>query len=254
MALEAIESVMRQQYSKVEIILVDDGSTDNTIAEVASQFPATHIITRHDVGPGQARNAGVAASKGDILMFLDSDDIWLDNHVQQLVDVLNRGFQVAYGVAHTKNMIAGADFLIPENGTGIEGDCFDALLNWCFLVPSAMAIQRDTFMAIGGFNTLSFGEDWIFFLKLAAQFPFGFAGPESITLRRLHSGSLCFLSDKKKLLVIIRGIFTFLKNEPRATASHLHYFKRLHDWTVDNNAQWSTVQEWYLSMLQEKII
>jgi glycosyltransferase involved in cell wall biosynthesis len=230
MALEAIESVMRQQYSKVEIILVDDGSTDNTIAEVASQFPATHIITRHDVGPGQARNAGVAASKGDILMFLDSDDIWLDNHVQQLVDVLNRGFQVAYGVAHTKNMIAGADFLIPENGTGIEGDCFDALLNWCFLVPSAMAIQRE------------------------AQFPFGFAGPESITLRRLHSGSLCFLSDKKKLLVIIRGIFTFLKNEPRATASHLHYFKRLHDWTVDNNAQWSTVQEWYLSMLQEKII
>ena len=254
MALEAIESVMQQQYFQVEIILVDDGSSDNTIDEVASQFPATHIVTRHDAGPGQARNAGVAASEGDILMFLDSDDIWLDNHVQQLVDVLKRGFQVAYGVAHTKNMIGGADFLIPENGTGIEGDCFDALLNWCFLVPSAMAIQRDTFMTIGGFDTLSFGEDWIFFLKLAAQFPFGFAGPEPITLRRLHPGSLCFLSDKKKLLAIISQVLTFLKNEPSATVTHCNHFKMLHDWTADNKTQWPTVQEWYLSMLQEKII
>ena len=254
MTLEAIESVMRQQYPRVEIILVDDGSTDNTLDEVASQFPETRIVTSHDVGPGQARNAGVAASKGGILMFLDSDDIWLGNHVQQLVNVLNRGFQVAYGVAHTKDVIGGADFLIPENGAGLEGDCFHALLNWCFLVPSAMAIQRDTFMEIGGFDTLSFGEDWIFFLKLAAQFPFGFTGPEPITLRRLHPGSLCFLSDKKKLLVIISQVLTYLKNEPRATATHLHHYKMLHVWTAENKAQWSTVQEWHLSMLQEKII
>jgi len=254
MTLEAIESVMRQQCSALEIILVDDGSTDNTLAEVATLFPVVHAIKLHGVGPGQARNAGVAASSGDILMFLDSDDLWLDNHVQQLANVLNRGFQVAYGVAQTKNETGGADFLIPENGVGTEGDCFHALLRWCFLVPSAMALKRETFQEIGGFASVSCGEDWIFFLKLAAQFHFGFAGPEPITLRRLHRGSLCFLSDKKNLLAIVSQVLSVLENEPRATVAHCNHFKMLHDWTSDNMTQWSTVQDWYLSMLQEKII
>ena len=253
MTLEAIESVKRQQRFQVEIVLVDDGSTDNTAAEVASQFPEIRIIIRDGVGPGQARNAGAAASRGDILMFLDSDDLWLENHVRQLVNVLNRGFRIAYGVARTKNEISGADFLIPENGAGPEGDCFQDLVRWCFLVPSAMALERETFQEIGGFAPVSFGEDWMFFLKLAARFSFGFAGPEPVTLRRLHRGSLCFLSDKKKLLAMIRQMLSVLKTEPRATAAHYNHFKTLHARTADNMAQWSTVQDWYLAMQQESI-
>jgi glycosyltransferase involved in cell wall biosynthesis len=254
MTLTAIDSVMRQRPFQVEIIVVDDGSTDNTVAEVAARFPEINIVRLNGLGPGQARNAGVEASRGDILMFLDSDDLWLANHVQMLLKVLNRGFKVAYGVAQTKNEISGIDFLIPENGAGIEGDCFHALLRWCFLVPSAMAITRETFKEVGGFAPVSFGEDWMFFLKLAAQFPFGFAGPEAVTVRRLHRGSLCFLSDKKKLLAIISQMLTVLENEPRATMAHYSHFNMLRDWTVDNMAQWSTVQDWYISMQQEKII
>ena len=254
MTLAAIDSVMRQQCFQVEIIIVDDGSTDNTVAEVSALFPEINTVKLDGVGPGQARNAGAAASRGDILMFLDSDDLWLAKHVQMLLEVLNRGFKVAYGVAQTKDEITGIDFLIPENGAGIEGDCFNALLRWCFLVPSAMAITRKTFEEIGGFAPVSFGEDWMFFLKLAAKFPFGFAGPEPVTVRRLHRGSLCFLSDKKKLLAIISQMLTVLENEPRATVAHYRHFSMLRDWTADNMAQWSTVQDWFISMQQEKII
>jgi glycosyltransferase involved in cell wall biosynthesis len=254
MTLAAIESVMRQRFFDVEVIVVDDGSTDNTLHQVTALFPEINTIKLDGVGPGRARNAGAAAAKGDILMFLDSDDLWLDNHVQQLLNVLKRGFQVAYGVARTRHEIGGADFLIPENGAGPEGDCFHALLRWCFLVPSAMALKRETFEEIGGFTSLACGEDWIFFLRLAAQFPFGFAGPAPITLRRLHAGSLCFLSDKKKLLAMISQVLTFLENEPRATAAHCRHFKMLHAWTASHTAQWPTVQDWYLSLLQEKII
>ena len=254
MVLEAIESTRLQHYSDLEILVVDDGSTDNTLAEIASLFPEVHVIELHGVGPGQARNAGVEASSGDILMFLDSDDLWLERHVEQLVNTLNRGFRVAYGVAQTRDEVGGADFLIPENGAGPEGDCFQDLLRWCFLVPSTVALKRETFQATGGFASLSYGEDWIFFLKLAAQFPFGFAGPEPLTLRRLHRGSLCFLSDKKKLLVIIDQVLTFLRNEPRATAAHYNHFKMLHAWTAAHLEQWSTVQDWYLALLKEKII
>jgi glycosyltransferase involved in cell wall biosynthesis len=254
MTLEAIESVMRQQFFRVEIIVVDDGSTDATLAEVNTLFPDIITMRLHGVGPGRARNAGVAAATGDILMFLDSDDLWLGNHVQQLVNVLNRGFPVAYGVAQTRHEVFGVDFLIPENGAGTEGDCFNALLRWCFLVPSAMALRRSAFHEIGGFASFSFGEDWIFFLRLAARFPFGFAGSEPITLRRLHPDSLCFLNDKKKLLAMISQVLTVLENEPRASAAQCHHFKMIHDWTAANLTQWPTVQDWYLSMLQEKII
>jgi glycosyltransferase involved in cell wall biosynthesis len=254
MTLAAIESVRRQNFFDLEITVVDDGSTDNTPDEVEALFPGINLVRLDGVGPGQARNAGAAASKGDILMFLDSDDLWLDNHVQQLVNVLKRGYQVAYGVARTQHELGGDDFLIPENGAGPEGDCFHALLRWCFLVPSAMALKRETFEDVGGFPSFSCGEDWMFFLKLAARFPFGFTGPEPITLRRLHRGSLCFLSDKKKLLAIISQVLSVLENEPRATAAQCSHFKMLHCWTADNLTQWSTVQDWYLSMLQEKII
>ncbi len=254
MTLAAIESVKQQQYAGIEIIVVDDGSADNTLDAVAALFPGITTLKLDGVGPGQARNAGAAAAQGDILMFLDSDDLWLEDHVQQLLNVFARGFKVAYGVARTRHEIGGADFLIPENGAGIEGDCFNALTHWCFMVPSAMALKRETFQEIGGFAPLPFGEDWVFFLKLAARFPFGFAGPRPITLRRLHRDSLCFFSNKKKLLAIISQVLTVLENEPRATAAHRRHFKKLHTWTAANTMEWSTVQDWYLSMVQEKII
>ena len=252
--LAAIESIKRQQFNNLETILVDDGSTDDTRAEVTSLFPDVHCVKLSGVGPGSARNAGFAASNGDILMFLDSDDIWFENHVQQLVKTLNRGFEVAYGVTHTRDEVGGADFLIPENGSGIEGDCFQALTRWCFLVPSALALTRKAFKQTGGFTSISIGEDWLFFLKLAVHYPFGFTGAEPITLRKLHPGSLCFLSDRKKLLAMISQVLNFLKNEPRATAAHWNHFDMLHTWTTENTTQWLTVQDWYLSLQKEELI
>jgi len=254
MVLEAIDSIRHQQYQQLEIIVVDDGSSDDTRAAVAAHFPEIRSVRLTGAGPGAARNAGVAVAGGNVIMFLDSDDLWLADHVQQLVNVLERGFEVAYGVALTKDEVNGADFLIPENGFGIEGDCFQALTRWCFLVPSAMAVTRRAFKQAGGFASIPFGEDWLFFLKLAALYPFGFAGPEPITLRKLHPGSLCFLDDRKKLLAIINQVLTFLMNEPRATAVHCRHLKTLHTWTAENPRQWSTVQDWYLSLRKEKLI
>ena len=254
MVLEAIESIKRQDYHDLEIIIVDDGSTDNTRKEINSLFPEVLLVSLNGSGPGSARNAGVNASSGEILMFLDSDDLWLENHVQHLMDVLKKGFQFAYGTTKTIDQTNGKDFLIPEVGKGQEGDCFEALLRWCFMVPSSIAVSRKAFIAAGGFDTFACGEDWTFFIKLSAQLPLGYAGPHPITLRRLHHGSLCFLNDKKKLLAIINQVFTLLENEPRANAAHLNHFTMLHEWTAANMNQWSTVQDWYLQMLQEKII
>ena len=254
MVLDAIESIRRQPYSDLEIIVVDDGSTDNTRSEIKAIFPEVLVVSLTGAGPGSARNAGVDASSGNILMFLDSDDLWLENHVQQLLDVLNRGYQVAYGTAKTIDEVGGGDFLIPDKDEWVEGDCFEPLLRWCFLVPSASAISLNAFKTIGGFDSVACGEDWSFFLKLSARFHLGYAGPEPITLRRLHRGSLCYLGDKKKLLAIINHMYIVLENEPRATAAHRNHFSKLYDWTAANINHWATVQDWYLQMLREKIL
>jgi glycosyltransferase involved in cell wall biosynthesis len=254
MVLKAIESARLQNHKELHIIAVDDGSEDNTVAEITACFPEVNIVKTHGVGPGGARNAGIAAEDADIFMFLDSDDIWMDNHVQQLENVLKRGFQVAYGTTLTRDEINGTDFLIPENGDGLEGDCFSALVRWCFLVPSTVAVSRKALKQIGGFAPVSYGEDWVFFLRLSAHFDFGFAGPRPLTLRRLHAGSLCFLNNREKLLAIVNQVFNVLENEPRATRKDCDHLKMLCAWTAQHLAEWSTVQEWYQTLKQEKLI
>ena len=254
MVLQAIQSILDQHLPGLEIIVVDDGSTDNTFSEVKNRYPEVMLIRLDGIGPGQARNAGVNASGREIIMFLDSDDLWLDGHVARLMDVLNRGFEVAYGTTSTIDEINAGQFLIPDNGAGPQGDCFKEMLRWCFMVPSTMAVSRKAFQGVGGFGDEQYGEDWTFFTRLAARYPFGFAGPQPITLRRLHPGSFCFLADQQKPLAIIHQMLTVLENEPKATDTDMRRFVMMKEWTSRNAGRWSTIQEWYQSMLQEKII
>ena len=254
MVLQALESIARQQWRNLEVIVVDDGSSDNTCPAINARFPDVQLIRLDGLGPGLARNAGADTAQGDCLMFLDSDDLWLDGHVAMLMDVLDRGFEVAYGTTSTVDEINDGQFLIPDNGAGPQGDCFQEMLRWCFMVPSSTAVSRKAFQGVGGFGDEQYGEDWTFFTRLAARYPFGFAGPQPITLRRLHPGSLCYLADRQKPLAIIRQMFTVLKNEPKATDADQRRLMIIEEWTSRHAGRWSTIQEWYQSMLQEKII
>lgn len=254
MVLAAIDSIRQQDCFIREITVVDDGSTDNTSESVRARFPEVRLIRLNGRGPGPARNAGVEASGGDVLMFLDSDDIWFEDHARKLMNVLERGFNVAYGLTENTDEIRGNSFLIPDTAGIREGDCFEPLTRWCFLVPSSAAVRRKAFMTVNGFDDVDCGEDWTFFLKLAARYPFGCAGPVPITLRKLHRGSLSFLPDGKKLLAMISQVFNLLEKEPRATAAQRDHLATLYEWTAANMNQWTTVQDWYLAMQREKII
>lgn len=77
----AIKSVLDQTYEVTEIIVADDGSSDNT-AEVAAQFPKTRVIKRPNGGPGAARNTGIHAASGEWIALLDSDDVWLPRKME----------------------------------------------------------------------------------------------------------------------------------------------------------------------------
>lgn len=252
MVCVAIASVIAQDTPVSEIIVVDDGSTDNTLSLVAARFPEVRLLQRSGLGPGLARNAGVAEACGEVVMFLDSDDVWLPGHVSRLVRTLARGFPVAYGVARNCDQITGGEFFIPEPGAAIEGECLAALSRWCFLVPSAMAMKTEAFVAVGGFGGGDLGEDWSFFIRLAHRFPFGFCGDEPVTLRHLHAGSLCNCADGKRLETLLATVSIALA-ETEASVEDLNRFQSIAGWTRQQG-DWQTIQQWYISLKQEEFI
>ena len=252
MTCRAISSVLAQDTPVREIIVVDDGSTDHTVALVAARFPEVRLLERSGLGPGFARNAGVAEACGEVVMFLDSDDVWLPGHVAGLMRTLARGYAVAYGVTRNSDQVGGGEFCLPEPGTGVEGYCLAGLARWCFLVPSALAVETRAFAAAGGFGGGELGEDWSFFLRLARLFPFGFCGEEPITLRYLHQGSLCNGATGERLETLLASVSLALA-EAGAASEEVSRFRALADWTRQQG-DWQTVQQWYLSLKQEELL
>lgn len=77
----AIDSVLLQKYPDLEIIVIDDGSTDDTAQMLAQKFPEVRYLYQKNMGPAAARNRGIRAARGNIIAFLDSDDIWLPGKI-----------------------------------------------------------------------------------------------------------------------------------------------------------------------------
>jgi glycosyltransferase involved in cell wall biosynthesis len=254
MVSDAIISARNQNGYEVEIVVVDDGSIDGTADFIQDHFGDVTVIRQNNAGPGPARNAGVEASQGDVVMFLDSDDTWLPHHVKSLIDTVSSGYDVAYGTTLTKDRVQNNEFLIPEDGNGADGDCTALLSRWCFMVPSSVAVTRKAFDTIGGFGSGSLGEDWAFFVQLAEWFPFGFSGPDPITIRQLHQGSLCCLEGHEAIINAIRNVGKVAKQSKKNNGQYLHHFEQLEEWVMKNGEGWNTVQDWYCAMKKEGMV
>lgn len=256
MVLGAIESVFAQIYSVSEVIAVDDGSLDGTSAAIRERFKSVRVIATDGIGPGPARNAGVSAASGDIIMFLDSDDRWLPGHVSALMATVKRGYQVAYGVTRNIDQISqpNTEFLIPDCGCGIEGQCFKALTRWCFLVPSSVCMTKDAFKETDGFSEGQLGEDWIFFLRLSTKFPFGFT-EKIITSRILHHGSLCHTNGhgsaiENALSMVARTV----RDSGLAGPDELSWLDAAQNAAREESKKWKSVQDWFIYMKTQGLL
>src|SRR5437868_2002167 len=85
---QSIESVLQQTYDNFEVIVIDDGSTDNTEAVLSDYKDAIHYIKKNNGGPSGARNLGIAEAKGEFIAFQDSDDLWLPEKLQLQMEYL----------------------------------------------------------------------------------------------------------------------------------------------------------------------
>ena len=167
---QTLRSLLAQTLPAVEIIVVDDGSTDRTGAVAESFGEPVRVIHQENSGPAAARNRGFHESRGEFIHFFDSDDLALPNkHEVQMKTLQESGADIAYG-PWIKGRISDSSF-IPENQVlqqmGLPKDnLIKALLtNWS-IVPHACLFRRSIVEKISGFPEELFGvEDQLMFLR-----------------------------------------------------------------------------------------
>jgi len=154
----AIDSVLAQAYRPLEIIVVDDGSSDSSI-EIIGRFgsPVT-LIRQENAGAAAARNTGVQNSHGEFLSFLDSDDLWTDDKLAKQLEVMTQQPEIDLVFAHAE------EFISPELADDVASSirCREGAMP--ARVQSTMLIRQDAFLKVGLFDeTLTIGEgvDWL---------------------------------------------------------------------------------------------
>jgi len=183
---EAIESVLAQTIAAAEVLVVDDGSRDNTF-EVAGRYPVRRL-RQENRGPAAARNTGLAACSRDCVVFLDADDRLLPRALEIGAAALAKRPRVAFVSGISCDIGADGGRLVSARQPLVSQDHYLRLLEGCFIWSgSSIAHRRSALAAIGGFDeSLSAGEDYDLYLRLARRFPI-FCHEAVVTEYRRHA-------------------------------------------------------------------
>jgi glycosyltransferase involved in cell wall biosynthesis len=174
--LETIDSIRHQTFSDFELIVIDDGSTDRTLARVQSvRDPRVRTFTCSNQGLAASRNRGIERSVGEFISFIDADDMWTPDKLELQLEALRRHPDVALAYSWTAFVDSGGRFLFAKEPSWFEGDVYMDLLRNCNFLASGsnILVRRNCVIAVGGFDTsLEAAHDWDFGLRIAARWPF----------------------------------------------------------------------------------
>ncbi|WP_017655069.1 glycosyltransferase family 2 protein [Fortiea contorta] len=198
---EAIESVLAQTYPAIELIVVDDGSSDRS-AEVAQRYPLIYHYQPNG-GIGSARNAGIALATGEFLAFLDSDDIWVTDKLSKQM--------AAFETDPTLEVVFGytQQFYSPELDETFRQSIRCPEQPIAGYLSNMMLIRRSTFLQVGLFNPeLKCGIDIEWYGRAAEQKLKMTLLPDVIHLRRLHetNNGLLEADQHKERLHVLKAM------------------------------------------------
>lgn len=194
---ETIDSVLNQTYPTIEVIVVDDGSTDDTADLVAAYSPHVTYVYKENGKRASACNRGIPASHGRYLAFVDADDLWTRDKIS---------LQMALFIEHSDLVWVYCDAMkFDDSGKMLykvsqavhhdSGNILKPLLLHNFIPCPTPVIRRDVFDRVGLFNeTILRSEDWDMWLRIAAHFPVGYVA-QPLAKHRVHQSSLTQSGD-----------------------------------------------------------
>jgi glycosyltransferase involved in cell wall biosynthesis len=211
---QTLRSALDQDYQNLEILVIDDGSTDGT-RDIVSMYVErsrgrVRLLTQQNQGAAAARNLGIKDARGLYVAFLDADDVWWRSKLSMQVNALmSSGYKMAYSRFIVWHADASGEFPAPESefarspnpqlytGQLVTGWAYAELLLDCLVWTSTVVVERAALLQSGLFDvTLRKGQDYDLWLRLSRQIPM--LGLEQATaLYRTHSGSITYrLSDE----------------------------------------------------------
>lgn len=177
--IRAIKSVLDQSFKNFEIIVVDDGSTDNSVEEAKKICDdRIRIVRQKNGGVSSARNKGIEKAKSDYIGFLDADDVWKHNFLESISALIEKNpnagaYCTAYDIIkEDKTVVSCSNFYEFEHEwQGIIDDYFKYALNAPLISASSVVIPKSTFKSIGGFPLgIKRGEDLDMWIRIALNY------------------------------------------------------------------------------------
>lgn len=261
MVARAVDSVLGQRHPSLEIIAVDDGSTDDTPAVLRSYGGRLRLITQPHQGAYAARNAGIRGARGDLIAFIDSDDAWLEGRLDRQVPML----------ADPQVGMVFGDALVDDRRPGprrvINRTVFDIIPPYradlaefaygCFVPFSTVLARRQCFEQCGEFDTTTrLGADYLKWFQISTKYRLAYVS-QPVAIYALHPGN----SSRDLVQALESRMRLFRAELDRVTDNDLsqllrHLLFNLHlylVWAHVRQAHWRrTLQVWRSLLMTER--
>ncbi len=189
----SIDSAINQTKKPLEIIVVDDGSTDGTEAMIKSDYNFVKFIKQKNKGVSAARNTGIKVSIGEWICFLDSDDEWKKDKLEKQINAMKSN--PGYKFFHSNEIWIKNGLRINQKKKHKKygGDIFDKCLDMCRISPSSVMIDKTVFDEVGNFNEdLVVCEDYELWLRISDKYRVFFIDEPLIIKYGGHQGQLSY--------------------------------------------------------------
>jgi glycosyltransferase involved in cell wall biosynthesis len=209
LAIRSIQSALNQTYERIEVIVIDDGSTDDirAITTATLEEPRLRYIRQHNRGAGAARNIGIAESTGEYIAFLDSDDYFLSNKLEiQLKAMTETKLEFSH-TSYVKYWEPDGSMTVIDSGT-FAGKVYPAILSACPIACPTVVITREMLGRARFPENLHPGEDVLLWVEVAAKGPvLGIRKPLTVVSANPTSNAYNPVNEVIGLLNIATSIF-----------------------------------------------